>query len=365
MAHSPARTRPDAEVLAETVRVADELLSPHADRTARDGVPRTHLDALAEAGALGLAARDPASLRKATEIISAADGATWFVYAQHHQPVRAVAASDNRTLRERWLAPLVTGHCLSGHAVSHLARPGPPAITATPGRSGQWTLNGRIAWLTSWGLADVILIGATTPTDHVLFALLPAEDLDVPHAVQRHSLWSMSATHAVAVDLHDVPMTHEQVVGVSRHEDWLRTYLHHNANTHPAVFGHLRATTRYLSRYEAFKSWADSAALLADRLRDRAYRLIDTRPPHEATEERHTTRAAAVDLALRSATACVAASGARAMGTDTTPARLIAEASFHLVHGQTAQAKNAYVHLTAAHTAHLLASQDDQPPDLT
>ncbi|WP_066972235.1 acyl-CoA dehydrogenase family protein [Streptomyces sp. NRRL F-4489] len=337
-------------MLSETSRVADELLSPSADRTARDGVPRSHLDALGASGALGLATRNPALLRRATEIVSAADGATWFVYAQHHQPVRAVAASDNRILRDRWLTPLLTGRTLSGHAISHLARPGPPAITATPGRYGGWTLNGRIPWLTGWGLADVVLVGAVAPDDRVLFALLPSEDLDAPQAVHRHTLWSMAATHAVAVDLHSVAVTRDQVVSTARHEDWLNTYLHHNANTHPAVFGHLRATTRYLGRYEAFKGWADHATLLADRLRGHAYGLIDTRPAHEAIEERLATRAAVVDLALRSAAACLAASGARAMGSDTTAARLMGEAAFHLVHGQTPRAQHAYAHLTDVRT---------------
>lgn len=361
----------DAEVLAETARVADELLRPRADRIAHEGVPRSHLDALATAGALGLATWAPTLLRRATEIIAAADGATWFVYAQHHQPVRAVATSDNQRLRERWLTSLVTGRTLSGHAVSHLARPGPPAITATPrahgGRDG-WTLNGRIDWLTSWGLADVILIGALTPDDRILFALLPAEDLNAPQAVHRHSLWSMDATHAVAIDLHDVPVAADQVVSMCAPADWLHTYLHHNANAHPAVFGSLQATTRHLGQYQAFKISADNTSLLAGQLRARAYTLIDERPADEAIDERLATRAAAVDLALRTAAACLAASGARSMTAHTTAARLMAEASFHLVHGQTPQAKDAYANLTNAHTARLLtgpARQRPNPPRTT
>ncbi|AZQ70539.1 acyl-CoA dehydrogenase [Streptomyces luteoverticillatus] len=336
-------------MLSRTTRVADELLYPRADETAREGVPRGHLDALAAAGALGLATRAPALLRQATEIISAADGATWFVYAQHHQPVRAVAGSPNQALRDRWLTPLLTGRALSGHAISHLARPGPPAVTATPGARGGWALNGRIAWLTGWGLADVVLVGALAPDDRVLFALLPAEDLDSPRAaVHRHTLWSMHATHAVAVDLNDVPVGRDQVVSMSRHADWLRAHLNHNANTHPAVFGCLRATSRFLERYETFKAWSDSAKLRAEQLRSRAYGLIDTRPPGEAIDDRLATRAAAVDLALRTAAACVAAAGAGSMCSDTTAARLMAEASFHLVHSQTPQAKDAYARLTGA-----------------
>ncbi|MFF4161025.1 hypothetical protein [Streptomyces sp. NPDC001678] len=349
MAGPTAPSLDDTEVLTATTRVADELLRPLADGTAREGVPRGHLDALAAAGALGLATRAPALLRQATEIISAADGATWFVYAQHHQPVRAVAASDNQALRERWLTPLLTGRALSGHAISHLARPGPPAVTAAPGTGGGWALNGRIAWLTGWGLADVVLVGALAPDDRVLFALLPAEDLDSPRtAVHRHSLWSMHATRAVAIDLTDVPVGRDQVVSMPRRADWLRAYLNHNADTHPAVFGSLRATSRFLAQHEAFKACSDSAKLRAGQLRSRAYGLIDTRPPGEAIDERLATRAAAVDLALRTAAACVAATGARAMSSDTTAARLMAEASFHLVHGQTPQAKDAYARLAGA-----------------
>ncbi|MFC5143466.1 hypothetical protein [Streptomyces aureoversilis] len=83
-------------------------------------------------------------------------------------------------------------------------------------------------------------------------------------------------------------------------------------------------------------------------LRSRAYALIDTKPPGEAIDERLTIRAAAVDLALRTAAACIAATGARSMSSDTPAARLMAEASFHLVHGQTPQAKEAYARLAGA-----------------
>ncbi|MFI9585660.1 hypothetical protein ACIHCQ_28305 [Streptomyces sp. NPDC052236] len=354
-------------VLAATIQVADELLQPHADETAQAGVPRSHLDALAAAGTLGLAGYRPSRgalspadeqllrdrlLREATEVLAAADGATWFVAAQHHQPLREVMNSVNADLREQWLDKLTTGRALSGIAVSHLARTGPPAVTATPSPGGGWRLDGRITWFTGWGLADVMLLGAATPDDQALLVLLPCATLAVsPGVVHHHDLWSMHATHAVSIDLHAIPAGPDQVVACPTRTDWLRAYTHRTVNTHPAVFGCLRATTTFLRDHAArtnpvcadhggFAQLATKITQRADTLRERAYHLCDRVPPGQAHQERLSVRAASVDLAFRAAGACLAAVGARSMQRNSTAARLAAEASFHLVHGQTSEARS-------------------------
>lgn len=209
-------------------------------------------------------------------------------------------------------------------------------------------------WFTGWGLADVVLLGAATPDDRVLLALLPCATVaSRPGTVRRHDLWSMSATHAVGIELRAVRVTPAQVVALPSRTDWLRAYTQRTIDTHPAVFGSLRATTAFLHAHaggtdtapgaaDGFGQLAIDVARRAAILRRRAYALCDHAPPGEATRERHTIRAAAVELAFRSASACLAATGARSMLRHATAARLTAEAAFHLVHGQTSDAANLY-----------------------
>src|SRR4051812_20801161 len=123
----------------------------------------------------------PPALREVTELLAAADASTWFVWTQHHTPVRTVRRGSNRELAERLLAPLLAGTTLAGVAYTHLRRPGPPAVTATPAGDG-WRLDGDIAWLTSWHLADVFCVGAEVAgTDNeglVAWMMLPLRDAE-------------------------------------------------------------------------------------------------------------------------------------------------------------------------------------------
>src|SRR4051794_8688803 len=119
-------------------------------------------------------------MREVTELLAGADASTWFVWTQHHTPVRTVARGTNLQLAERLLAPLSAGTMLAGVAYTHLRRPGPPALTVTADGDG-WRLDGEIAWLTSWQLADTFCVGAQVigkdHQDDVAWMLLPLRDL--------------------------------------------------------------------------------------------------------------------------------------------------------------------------------------------
>jgi alkylation response protein AidB-like acyl-CoA dehydrogenase len=121
--------------------LADELLRPAAETVDQTVVPRSHLDAWAAAGLMGLAGSSrarrrgapPAVVREVVEVLAGACGATWFVATQHALPLATLAGSDNRALQDRLLPGLCTGEVLSGVAVAHLRRPGPP-LSPPPAR---------------------------------------------------------------------------------------------------------------------------------------------------------------------------------------------------------------------------------------
>ena len=110
---------------------AADTLVPHANRIDQRGIRRPHLDELAATGALGLpfptalgGSDAPAGIvREATELIAGACGTTWFCAAQHRSPTKAVLASDNALLHDRWAARLVSGNALAAIAFAHLRRP--------------------------------------------------------------------------------------------------------------------------------------------------------------------------------------------------------------------------------------------------
>jgi alkylation response protein AidB-like acyl-CoA dehydrogenase len=73
---------------------------------------------------------DAGTRREVFETLAGACGVTFFVWVQHHAPVRLLGASGNDVVRRRWLPALCSGSTLGGVAFAHLRRPGPPAVTA-------------------------------------------------------------------------------------------------------------------------------------------------------------------------------------------------------------------------------------------
>lgn len=351
-------------VIARTASLASQLLAPHADHVAEHGVPRSHLDALADAGTLGLAAYEPIAplgaeevRRESTELLAAADGATWFVSAQHHLPVREVLTSTNQELRERWLEDLRSGRTISAIATSHLRQPKAQVI-ATRQHDG-WRISGQLHWVTGWSLTDVIMIGATTADDTIVFVLVPWHPPDYPGPVTPHSLWSMSATNTVTLDVHEILAPENMVVKVVTRHAWLEWDSCYHANVNPAVFGLIRAASNFLASEtgddQQFAELGTELSLQGAQLRGRAYALRDQVPLNERIDEKRMLRGAAVDLACRSVTACVVAAGARGMRRGSTINRLVAETFFHAVQGQDQATRNA----TARHLLAALAADRD------
>ena len=324
--------------------LADELLRPHAEEVDQSVVPRSHLDAIAAAGLLGVAA--PVELgggghpvpvaREVIELLAGACGATWFVFTQHALPMLTAVRAGHPVA-----ADLASGRALAGVAVAHLRRPGPPAVTAAR-VDGGWRVDGYVGWMTSWGICDVFLLEAVAE-DEVVTAVLDARDQHGLTSGAPMRLAAMSATRTVTLDLDGLVVPDSAVLEVAPLEPWLEADRQKTANPSPHTFGLARECVRRLAERPdpLAQDLAGSLGEEVESLRATAYALLDDVPPAEQVDERLRVRAASLDLVVRCATALVTATGGSAMDLRHPAQRLAREAAFHLVQAQTGPVREA------------------------
>lgn len=344
-----------AEPFVESARrLAADLLLPAAERVDAEGVPPSHVQALKAAGLLGVTApaefggggAPPAVGREVTEVLSGACGATWFVATQHGTPLRTVLACTDEALRSRWLRPLASSAVLAGIAVSHLRRPGPPPVTATP-VTGGWRFDGRVDWVTSWGLAEVLLLGGITSSDDVVAALVPAADQPGLASTGELRLAAMQGARNVVLRLDGLHVASTDVALRQPRADWLANDRLVTANVTPAVFGLLGTILRRLGEVSTQRGSAPgqglAAALAAEaaELRGAGYALLDEVAPESRLAERLAIRGHALELLNRAAAALVVAGAGTSMLATNPAQRLAREALFHLVQASTPAMRDA------------------------
>lgn len=337
----------DHPAVAAARRVALDVLAPAAAQVDAGSVPRSHLDALAAAGLLGLQA--PASdggtaaaapvARAVAEVLAGADCATWFVQAQHHGPVAMLAASQ-APVRDRLLPALVRGEVVSGIAFSHLRRYADRPVTATPARGG-WRFEGTAPWYTGWGLNDVLLLAGLSAEDDVIFALVDAVPSPGLRAGAPLRTLALAGASTVSLDLVDLHVDEADVVLRVPYAHWAAADAVSTANVNPAVFGVTAAAARLLREAarasgEAATGRAAAAARAAlTRVRGRCYHLLDDAPAGESLAERLAARADALALMTTATTALVAAGAGRSVAEGAAAQRLAREALFLTVQAQT------------------------------
>jgi alkylation response protein AidB-like acyl-CoA dehydrogenase len=239
---------------------------------------------------------------------------TTFVWLQHRNPVRAVAASDTPGLRDRWLAPLCRGERRAGIALAG-NRPGPPILRATRTQAGDVLLDGEAPWVSGWGLVDVVLVTARID-DMVVSMLVDARDAPTLQ-VEHLRLVGANASGTVTLRFRDHLVPAERVVGAEPHADVLARDaggLRLNGSLALGVTDRccrLMGPTAFDEQLAAVRQTLDDAA----------------------TEGLPDARAAASDLAMRAAAALTVAHGSRSILIGQHPQRLAREALFLLVFG--------------------------------
>ena len=289
-------------------------------------MPGSHLEALAEAGLMGLY-RPPeapaAVVREVFELLAGACGVTFFVWVQHHAPVKMLVASANQPLRDRYLDDLCRGRTLGGVAFAYLRRPGPPAVVATP-VAGGYRIDGEAPWVTSWGLAGLYSVAARLDDQVVFFLLDTAPPAPALRASAPLALAAMNASSTVRLSFDGLFVPEEDVLSVVPFADWEAEDRVITAQPNSAVFG-IAATCVRLLGDTPFRAELEDC-------RERSYALADARGDLGALVE---ARAQALDLSVRAATALVTATGGRAMALDHPAQRLLREAAFFTIQAQT------------------------------
>ena len=316
--------------------LATGLLGPAAERTDRaDIVPAAHLYALADAGLCGLfcpPAAPIAAVREIFEVLAGACGVTFFVWVQHHAPVRMLVGSPNDGLRSRYLDDLCTGRVLGGVAFAYLRRPGPPAVVARR-VTGGYVIDGEAPWVTSWGMAGLYSVAARLD-DQVVYFLTEGRPSPALRPSPPLALAAMGASSTVRLAFDDLAVSDDDVLAVLPFAEWRARDQLATAQPNPAVFGVAATCLRLLGESEEDAAHALSAEL--NDCRTRSYALADDRRSDGAhLAAMVDARARSLELAVRTATALVTSVGGRAMASGHPAQRLLREAAFFTIQAQT------------------------------
>lgn len=336
------------------------LIAEHAAQSDLAGVPRSHFDAMAAVGAHGTQENiaDPRVWREFTEQLAGADASTWFCWAQHQTPMRALQAGGNSpsadALQKRWLDGMRSGQVLAAVAFGHLRRPG-SANPVAKNVDGGWVLDGSLDWVTSWDIADLVLVMAhTEDKSQIVTFVIPIKDFEslIPgsRVGEKLELLSMSGTHTRPVYLDNSPIPSEFVLGVTDHASWQRPDVRKTNSPNIAALGIARAAIEELGSIGESRDNAqtvDLANALQSKylqLREHAGSLMDQGATAE-TQDLITVRVEILELARDSAAAVVIARAGAGMQSGRSAERRVRESLFLQIQAQTEITRNATLQL--------------------
>jgi len=330
--------------------VIDGTVAPQATEVEASGVRRSTIDALASVGLVGSPLTPPAAQRELAELLAGSDASTWFCWGQHYTPLRILEASNPSYAL---LDDLRTAAVFSAVAFAHVRRSGNSNPVATRVRDG-WRLDGTLDWVTSWDIADVVMVmarGSGDDSESLVCAFLPAgmasAQLDGVEVGERLELLAMSGTHTRPARLDGVHVEAAAIGAILDRDAWLDNDARTSADANPAIFGVTRGALAELAMLAEQRSdpeliaVVDSLTTQCRSIRQRAYAAVDD--PTVPNEVRLRTRADALGLVQRATTAVVVARAGAAIRSGQPAERRAREALFLQVQAQTAASREASI----------------------
>lgn len=171
------------------------------------------MQALAEAGILAcgippeFGGQDVGSSMTETYIdLATADLVSCFILTQQNSAVARIAASDNVTMKARWLPLIASGEAFATVGISHLSTSrqhlDEPAVAVTETASG-FRFSGTVPWATSATQADVVVVGGTLPSGMEVLVAMPTDSSGF-EATDRAELLALTASETGQIVLNDV-----------------------------------------------------------------------------------------------------------------------------------------------------------------
>ena len=317
--------------------IAEEVLFPASlDVDTQAAIPRSHFDLLAEQGFYGLAAGgacgsvevDFPALVGIVETLASGCLTTTFTWIQHHGAVRALTRTVNQELRDKYLGAAIRGEVRGAVAYAG-AIPQPPRLWATATHGG-WLLNGEAPFVTGWGIVDLLLVSARNTaiaagesTGTIISGLVDAVT-GAGVTVEELQMVAAQGSNTVRLYFTYYLLPAEKVTGEILHRDFLANQ-HINARVNGCFA--MGLATRCIQMIGA-AGQAETARLL--RAGQESIRThLDGGLDEPATLP--AARAAAAELAYRSAGALVVTVGSTGILARQHAQRLVREATFTLV----------------------------------
>lgn len=328
-------------------------IAESAERSDREGVPRSHFNDLAAVGAHG-APTDTAQWRELAEQIAGADASTWFCWVQHQTPLRTLESGGNQpaahALQNQWLPGLQSGQYLAAVAFAHIRRPG-PANPVAVNVNGDWQLQGSLDWVTSWDIADVVMVMClTADKSDIVTCFIPTKKFsEVIHGStlgEPLELLSMSGTHTRPIRFVNSVIPAEFVFNVSGFSEWQVTDARKTVAPNPAALGLARAAIGELETIGIARNSSEILTLVAaltqqvNSLRHTAYSLLDQGDGASSVDLMQ-SRVEILEFARDCTAAVIIARAGAGMQSGKSAERRVREAMFLQVQAQTERTRNA------------------------
>ncbi|MDY6785392.1 MAG: acyl-CoA dehydrogenase family protein [Cyanobacteriota bacterium] len=339
--------RDEQETLALTECYLQEFVAPHA--AAIDEQPealKVALQGLGDRALLALRAPGSSLSRenfyRFQELVARYSGALAFLQTQHQSAGSLLANSTNNALKQELLPHLASGNILIGVGFSQLRRPGKPLMKAIPVEGG-YQLQGTVPWITGYNFFDQFIVGATLPTDEVLYGLMPLQDTDRSMGGRLHfgeplQLLAMGSTQTVSLQVEDWFLARDRVVALQGRdrlsEKDRENVLHHSF----FALGCARAAIAILQDIDRQKSLSflsQASQHLERELEDCRHLIYQALSNRDDFERRLHLRARAIELTGRCARAAVVASSGAANLKSHPAERVYRESLMFAVSGQT------------------------------